>query len=155
MHYFSRYAWLMADEPYERLEAARIAAGFDSAKAAAEAMGAKVSSYIQHENGTRGISKANAVRYARFFRTTPEWLLYARKGGGEPNVDDLESMIESVLDELVTFETRLGDLPRIVAPSLHEQLERFRSDRAAPRPSPSDQVLPATKRFAKAASRTP
>lgn len=153
LHHFSAYALLMAGEPYERLEAARIAAGYDSAKAAAEAMGVPVASYIQHENGTRGLTNARAARYARFFKTTPEWLLYARKGGGDPSVNDLESMIEAVLSELVTFETRLGDLPRIVAPSLHEQIERFRVDRTTPPPSPSGRSLPATKRGGKGAPR--
>ncbi len=109
-------------------------------------MGVPVSSYIQHDNGTRGLTKGTAARYARFFKTTPEWLLYARTGGGEPSVDDLQVMIEAALGELVTFETRLGDLPRIVAPNLHEQIERFRVDRTAPRSSPSGLSRPATKR---------
>jgi DNA-binding XRE family transcriptional regulator len=73
-------------QPSDRLKEAREKAGFDSAKAAAEAMGAAVATYIQHENGTRGFPAKAAERYATFFRTTPEWLLYARarRGSGAP-----------------------------------------------------------------------
>lgn len=62
----------------ERLKQARIKAGYDSAKGAAEAMGVRVPTYIQHENGTRGFPAGRAGRYARFFRVKPEWLLYGK-----------------------------------------------------------------------------
>lgn len=64
--------------PGERLKAAREKAGFDSAKSAAEAIGIAIATYIQHENGSRGIPASRAERYAKFFRTTPEWILYGR-----------------------------------------------------------------------------
>jgi SOS-response transcriptional repressor LexA len=67
--------------PGERLKDSRVASGYSSAKAAAEAMGLSVATYVQHENGTRGIPADRAQRYARFFRTTPEWLLYGREVG--------------------------------------------------------------------------
>lgn len=67
--------------PAERLKNARMAAKYATAKLAAEAMGVSVATYIQHENGTRGIPAERAARYARFFRTTPEWLLYGRDTG--------------------------------------------------------------------------
>lgn len=60
----------------ERLRSARIKAGFETAKAAAEAMGVPVATYIQHENGVRGFPAGRADRYAKFFRVLPEWLLY-------------------------------------------------------------------------------
>lgn len=62
----------------DRLKEARIAAGYATAKQSAEAMGVSVSTYIHHENGTRGYPASRAERYARFFKTTPEWLLYGR-----------------------------------------------------------------------------
>lgn len=71
--------------PAERLRQTREKAGYDTAKSAAEAMGAPVSTYIQHENGGRGIPAARAAKYGRFFRVAPEWLLYGR-GTGEPVV---------------------------------------------------------------------
>lgn len=65
----------------DRLKSAREKSGYPSAKAAAESMGVSVATYIQHENGTRGYPATRAERYARFFRTTPEWLLYGRELG--------------------------------------------------------------------------
>ena len=59
-----------------RLKDARERAGYASAKEAAEAMGVKVPTYIQHENGTRGFPAAKAEKYGKFFRVAPEWLLY-------------------------------------------------------------------------------
>lgn len=84
MHYSERYAFSM-DTAAERLKAARLKAGYETAKAAAEAMGATVSTYIQHENGSRGYPARTAARYAKFFRAAPEWLLYGR-GAAEPIV---------------------------------------------------------------------
>lgn len=136
LHYDSRYLMPMANqEAADRLKAARIAANFDSAKSAAEAMGVPVASYIQHENGGRGFKRDRAEQYARRFRTTPEWLLLGRGKApavqAEPSAPDLEQMIREAIEDVVTVDTRLSDLPRIVAPALHEQLERFRADRAA------------------------
>ena len=85
LHERTNYFGFMADAS-ERLREAREKSGWHSAKAAAEAMGIPVATYIQHENGTRGFPADRAVRYARFFRVTPEWLLYGslRKGSAEP-----------------------------------------------------------------------
>lgn len=79
---------------HERLRAAREAAGYDTAKAAAEAMGASVATYLQHENGTRGYPAPRAQRYARFFKTTPEWLLYGR--GSEPTQSGDDAHVKRV-----------------------------------------------------------
>lgn len=62
----------------DRLKQARERAGYSSAKSAAEAMNVPPATYIQHENGTRGFPSSRAERYARFFRVTPEWLLYGK-----------------------------------------------------------------------------
>lgn len=64
-----------------RLKQARVKGSYSSAKAAAEAMGVPVATYIQHENGTRGFPAPVAERYARFFRVKPEWLLYGKHSG--------------------------------------------------------------------------
>lgn len=77
LHHAARYSRTVSNAS-ERLKAAREAAGYETAKRAAEAMGASVATYLQHENGTRGYPSVKAERYARFFRTTPEWLLYGR-----------------------------------------------------------------------------
>lgn len=129
----------------ERLKEVRSRAGYSSAREAAEAMGVKVPTYAQHENGIRNFPRDAATRYARFFRTTPEWLLYGR---GKPTADtrlpslrELESMIRDAISEVVTLNTRLADLPHIVAPSLHEQLERYQADREG-RGSPDQATIP-------------
>lgn len=54
-----------------RLKAARIAAGFKSARAAALALDAKVATYIQHENGRREMSARTYDRYLAFFEGRP------------------------------------------------------------------------------------
>lgn len=71
-------AFFMSDSA-KRLKDIREKRGFSSAKGAAEAMGVSVATYIQHESGVRGYPAAKAERYAKFFRTTPEWLLYGRQ----------------------------------------------------------------------------
>lgn len=65
------------EEPHDRLKAARIAAGYDTAPAAAEALGVKAPTYMGHENGSRGFG-ASVDQYARRFGTTPEWILWGR-----------------------------------------------------------------------------
>lgn len=127
----------------ERLKAAREKFGFETAADAARALGVKVYTYSQHENGTRGFKRDSAEKYARKFKVPVEWLLYGHGDDQttEPSAADIEQMIREALDGVVTVQTRLADLPRIVAPVLHEQLERFRADRAGrglkgERPSP-------------------
>lgn len=78
LHHEAPYAAWEMNDPAIRLRQAREGAGYETAKEAAEAMNIPVATYIQHENGTRGFPKDRAARYARFFRTTPEWLLYGR-----------------------------------------------------------------------------
>jgi SOS-response transcriptional repressor LexA len=62
-----------------RLKEARLKRGYESAKAAAEAMGVSVATYIQHENGTRGVPANRAEQYGKFFRVAPEWILYGNR----------------------------------------------------------------------------
>lgn len=64
-------------EPHERLQLARLRAGYDSASDAARAMGVSVPTYSHHENATRGFTR-QAERYARFFRVSLDWLLTGR-----------------------------------------------------------------------------
>ena len=68
--------------PADRLRQARERAGFEHAKDAAKAMGVPVSTYIGHENGSRGYTIESAARYAHQFKVTEEWLLYG-KGTGD------------------------------------------------------------------------
>lgn len=75
LHHTLHYSPLMGGAS-GRLKNARERAGYQSAKAAAEAMGIPVATYIQHENGVRGYPVDKAQKYARFFRVRPEWLIY-------------------------------------------------------------------------------
>src|SRR5690606_10680712 len=77
LHYGSHYAFCMST-PNQRLRQAREAAGFQTAKEAAEAMGIPVSTYIGHENGHRGFPAQRAPQYARKFKVSEEWLLYGK-----------------------------------------------------------------------------
>ena len=65
----------------KRLEQARKKRGFASAKDAATYYGWPYTSYVQHENGTRGISR-EVSKYARAFKVSEAWLLTGQ--GGEP-----------------------------------------------------------------------
>ena len=68
---------IMVESPHDRLKAARLAAGFETAASAALAMGVKAPTYTHHENGTAGLSRSGE-RYARFFRVSLDWLLTGR-----------------------------------------------------------------------------
>lgn len=68
----------------KRLEKARSDRGFKSARSAAEFFGWPYDTYAQHENGTRGITRA-AEKYAKAFRVSKGWLLTG-EGGGENQV---------------------------------------------------------------------
>lgn len=61
-------------EPAVRLQKAREERGFERAIDAAQFFGWNYDTYIQHENGTRGITRA-AAKYARAFRVSEAWLL--------------------------------------------------------------------------------
>lgn len=76
-----------------RLERARQARGFKTAKDAARFFGWSYETYIQHEQGIRGLSRA-AKRYADAFKVGEGWLL-AGEGRG-PAADDEDEFRETV-----------------------------------------------------------
>jgi hypothetical protein len=130
MHISHTYDGFMATAS-DRLKQAREAAGFVSAREAALAMDLSYDTYAQHESGIRGYPAKKAEIYARRFRVSPEWLLYGKgdepKPDPLPTVGELESMVATIVNDEVTFQTKLSDLPHIVATGLHEQLRHFRS----------------------------
>jgi hypothetical protein len=63
-------------EQAKRLEQARISARFEKAVDAARAYGWKESTYISHENGTRGLRREVVEGYAKAFRVAPEWIQF-------------------------------------------------------------------------------
>lgn len=64
----------------ERLAVARRAAGYESAAAAARALGVAYPTYAGHENGSRGV-RANLEKYARKYGVSIDWLLTQRGPG--------------------------------------------------------------------------
>ena len=61
--------------PAERLRSVRIATGYKTAQDAARAMGMKIPTYHGHENGTTGLRRTAAIRYAKFYNISLDWLL--------------------------------------------------------------------------------
>lgn len=67
-------------EQADRLRQARLDRGFETARAACDRFGWNLSTYQQHENGTRGISRAAAMKYGKALRVSPSWLLIGELG---------------------------------------------------------------------------
>ena len=72
-----------------RLRQARIEAGFDTAKAAAESLGVSGSTYAAHEAGTRHFGEERAAHYARRFRKPFSWLWF-----GDADTTSFESPLQ-------------------------------------------------------------
>lgn len=62
------------DEPFQRLREARIAAGLETAAAAADTYGWNRNTYASNENGNATFSYRRAKEYAAAFGVRPEWL---------------------------------------------------------------------------------
>ena len=98
LHNGINYAQCMTDAA-ERLRIARLRAGFESGKDAAEAMGVPVSTYLGHENGSRGYPAKKAEIYARKFKVREQWLLYG-VGEGPGENGDQKAEIINIIDHL-------------------------------------------------------
>jgi len=85
----------MMETPAERLKTLREARRYETATDAARAYGWKITTYISHENGARGITRKVAERYARAFHSTPEHILF---GSG---INQAENVLRQVYDNLV------------------------------------------------------
>jgi hypothetical protein len=98
LHNGVNYSVRMTD-PATRLRIARLRAGYETAKEAAEALGFPVSTYLGHENGSRGYPAKKAYTYARKFKVREQWLLY---GVGEaPGTDgDPKAEVIDIFDHL-------------------------------------------------------
>ncbi|ALE02901.1 helix-turn-helix domain-containing protein [Bartonella ancashensis] len=83
-----------------RLMKARLARGFRSAKEAATYFGWSYSSYIQHEQGLRGISRASA-KYAKALRVSEGWLLTGEGNGPSLPIPDIEQSIDKQIIDLL------------------------------------------------------
>lgn len=72
-------------EPAKRLQSAREKRGFKTAKEAAAYFGWNYETYAQHENGTRGLTRA-AATYARAFKVSEAWLLTGEGDGSSTEI---------------------------------------------------------------------
>jgi hypothetical protein len=92
--------------PAQRLKETRIAAGYRTATAAAEAMGVNPATYLGHENGSRGLARAMA-RYARFYKVSLNWLMTGtgaiRPGQGHPVAERFEALPTEKQTEVLGF----------------------------------------------------
>lgn len=85
------------DDPAARLRIARLRAGYETGKEAAEALGFPVSTYLSHENGSRGITAKKAVTYARKYKVREQWLLYGvGPGPGSEQTGDTAEIVSIV-----------------------------------------------------------
>lgn len=87
-------------DPAERLRIARLRAGYTTGKEAAEALGFPVSTYLSHENGSRGISAKRAVTYARKYKVREQWLLYGVGPGPGTEQEGETAEVVSILEHL-------------------------------------------------------
>lgn len=88
------------DDPATRLRIARLRAGYETGKDAAEALGFPVSTYLSHENGSRGISAKRAVTYARKYKVREQWLLYGVGAGPGSEQTGETAEILSIVEHL-------------------------------------------------------
>lgn len=98
------YSKRMMEEPFERLQKARRAAGYDEATDAARAFGWNENTYRSHENGQRGLRKDVAERYGRAFRVSAAWLLTGEGKAERSNIARVVGRIGAGAEILVDGE---------------------------------------------------
>lgn len=103
-------------DPAKRLEEARRARGYKTPKEAATFFGWTYETYIQHEQGTRGITRA-AGKYAKAFRVSEGWLLTGEGVMGDaPRLVPIVGKAGAGPDGSVLFATGDGNFGEIEAP---------------------------------------
>lgn len=102
----------MKDTPADRLKALRVAAGFTSATEAARAYGWAPSTYMGHENGSRGLNAAAAHKYARAFGADWADLLTGEKSEWHSSGEEQGTPLMGMLGVRPILPS-LADAPRI------------------------------------------
>jgi|HigsolmetaAR201D_1030396.scaffolds.fasta_scaffold56728_2 hypothetical protein len=87
------------DQQAARLRHARQMRNFRTAKEAAERFGFNYNTYVQHERGHAGITRA-AKDYARAFRVSEAWLLTGEGPAEDPlsGHDELRELFERLVE---------------------------------------------------------
>ncbi|WP_235915789.1 XRE family transcriptional regulator [Brucella anthropi] len=88
----------------KRLEQARVARGFKTAKSACDFFGWNYNSYAQHEQGNRGISRVSS-KYAKAYRVSEAWLLTGEGVGPIASNTDPMNEIDKEFNQLVAEAT--------------------------------------------------
>lgn len=88
---------------HDRLRAARKAAGYGTAKEAAEAFGWNKNTVTSNENGNRTFSRESAQRYAAAYRVDLGWLLTGKGDMKQSASDDPQSA------EVINIWSRIKD----------------------------------------------
>lgn len=114
---------LTAMEMHERLQKARLHAGFETATEAAEALGIPYGTYAGHENGSSGFRADKGEIYARRFKVRFEWLM---RGTG-PMVD----LATKYREILTTFDSLPPELQESYADILRKLAEPYRQQAPA------------------------
>jgi SOS-response transcriptional repressor LexA len=104
-------------EMHERLREARQAAGYETAAAAAAALGINYQTYAGHENSKTGIRHQAAQRYAKKFRVSLEWLLTGkgdmRGDGGRTPADEAGLAVLGTIRAGHWLDTTVADVDEI------------------------------------------
>ena len=116
-------------QPHERLQRARERAGYTSATAAAEAFGWPVSTYLGHENGSRGLRRETLSKYAKAYGVSPSWILgYAETDAAFDEVVRLLSGIKVVGVVEAGAYRPAGVLPPGVPEQIHVSIVGYEAD---------------------------
>lgn len=97
----------------KRLEQARVARGFKTARSACDYFGWNYNSYAQHEQGNRGIGRVSS-RYAKAYRVSEGWLLTGEGSPPTPNTTNENNILDGEFSRLIaeaTEEDKLAILP--------------------------------------------
>lgn len=108
----------MTDSSF-RLKKARTKRGYSSPTDAARAFGWNVNTYRSHENGNRELSKSAALKYAKAYQVSVEWLLF---GKGHINELTHQKQTKSPIKLLEEIEKNTIKIPRIQPDRLYIDL---------------------------------
>jgi SOS-response transcriptional repressor LexA len=117
----------MDSTPSERLRQLLRAAGYDTAKEVAEAVGVAKSTVNAHQDGTRGIRPGMAKRYARLLGVPPEYILYGKNLNQAGEIEQIISTRDVALRVVPLLDCRA--------------LEQFRSILSGAKPMSDRQIF--------------
>lgn len=112
----------------DRLTKARLAAGFRSGKAAAEAHGWPIGTYTSDEGGRRDMTPERANRYAEAFSVPVAWLLGQEPKVGNPEHVDRAQTLDRLTEAEVPRVFRTPEISVMASRGAGSRLARARAD---------------------------